>query len=264
MNLAPLLLRLLVCGTIVGIVPTQAATVTLRVLTYNIHHGQGTDGRLDLERIARVIQERRADLVALQEVDRKVPRSGMVDQVAELERLTGLKAAYGKNLDLQGGEYGNAILSRFPILEHRNHALPRLNGNEQRGLLEVLVSVENRRIAFFCTHLNEKPADRERLLAVEAIQSILKNRANLPVLLAGDLNACPDSEVLRRTMVFLKDTCTIRPADALTIPAGKPDRRIDYVLHNGHAGIKTIESHVISEKVASDHRPVITVIELVE
>src|SRR5512142_1551034 len=93
------------------------------VLTYNIHHGEGTDGRIDLERIARVIRLVSPDLAALQEVDRRTTRSGGVDQLAELGRLTGMEPLFGKTIPHQGGDYGNAVLSRMQVAEHVNTAL---------------------------------------------------------------------------------------------------------------------------------------------
>jgi len=113
--------------------------VTVRVLTYNIHHGEGMDGQIDLERIAAVIRETEADLVALQEVDRGVERTSRADQPGHLGELAGMHAVFEKNIAYQGGEYGNAVLSRFPVEHHQNHHLPRLLPNEQRGLLEVHV-----------------------------------------------------------------------------------------------------------------------------
>ena len=112
-----------------------SAVNELSVMTYNIHHGEGTDGKVDIERIAAVIKQADPDLVALQEVDQKVKRSGQIDQPAELARLTGLHVVFGGNLPLEGGEYGNAVLSRFPIKRHENHSLPRTDGGEQRGVL---------------------------------------------------------------------------------------------------------------------------------
>lgn len=78
------------------------APLRLRVLTYNIHHGAGIDGKLDLERIARVIRDARPDIVALQELDRNTQRTRKVDQPAELARLTGLHGTFGGNIALQG------------------------------------------------------------------------------------------------------------------------------------------------------------------
>src|SRR5687767_10650352 len=103
---------------------TADAPKRLRVLCYNIHHGEGLDGKLDLERIAKLITETGADLVALQEVDRGAQRTKGLDIPAELGRLTGLTPVFRKNHDLKPGEYGNAILSRWPVMDVKNTWLP--------------------------------------------------------------------------------------------------------------------------------------------
>src|SRR5688572_24043854 len=87
----------------------------VRVLVYNIHAGKDASRIDNLERVAALIAERKADIALLQEVDRNTTRSGNVDQLAELQRRTGMNGAYGKALDFQGGEYGIAVLSRWPL-----------------------------------------------------------------------------------------------------------------------------------------------------
>src|SRR5690242_4466409 len=89
-------------------------TRRLRIMTYNIHHAEGLDGKVDTERIAKLINDEKADLVALQEVDRGAERTKKRDLLAELAAATGMKMGFGKNIPLQGGEYGTAILSKFP------------------------------------------------------------------------------------------------------------------------------------------------------
>jgi len=79
---------------------------TVRVLTYNIHHGEGMDGFFDLPRLARIIEATGADLVALQEVDQGTQRSSGVNELTELARLTRFHPAFGKAMDFQGGGYG--------------------------------------------------------------------------------------------------------------------------------------------------------------
>ena len=90
-------------------------------MTYNIHVGVGMDKKLDLPRIADVIKREHVDLVGLQEVDRGVERTQRIDEIAELARLTRMDYAFAFNLKYQGGQYGVAILSRFPIrdTDHR-------------------------------------------------------------------------------------------------------------------------------------------------
>ena len=104
----------------------------IRVLTYNIHHGEGTDGRIVLPRIAQLIRRLKPDLVALQEVDNKTRRTGQVDQASELARLTGMRVVFGRAKNHRGGQYGNVVLSRWPILATQNHPLPKDTGSEPR------------------------------------------------------------------------------------------------------------------------------------
>ncbi|MEZ6125794.1 MAG: endonuclease/exonuclease/phosphatase family protein [Planctomycetaceae bacterium] len=101
----------------------------LRVLSYNIHHAEGVDRKLDLERIAKVIPSVKPDVVALQEVDQNVKRTGSIDQPEKLARLTEMNVIFGANIELQGGHYGNAVLSRFPIARHKNHLLPNIDNS---------------------------------------------------------------------------------------------------------------------------------------
>src|SRR3954470_16689448 len=91
------------------------STNTFRVMTYNIHHGEGLDGKVDLQRIADLIKEEKADMVALQEVDRNTERTGKRNFPAEFAKLTGMSCVFSNNWPVKGGEYGTAILTRFPI-----------------------------------------------------------------------------------------------------------------------------------------------------
>ena len=244
-----------------GCVSAQPATV--RVLTYNIHHGAGMDGEVDLERIANVIRQARADLVALQEVDRGVERTVRVDQPERLAELTGMYVVFGKNIDLQGGEYGNAVLSRFPIEHHRNHHLPRLpSKNEQRGLLEAHVTVDRTSLVFVATHFDHQPDDSERLASVATLRARLAKYAQRPVIVAGDLNALPGSRVIQKTAAFLQDTGANREEPLFTYPADDPDRRIDYIMYNDHPAIQCLDYRVLPDSVSSDHRPVLAVFAL--
>src|SRR5258708_24205877 len=102
----------------------QTVPGTLRVLTYNIHHGEGTDGRFDLWRLAEVMKSVQPDVVALQEVDRGTERSSSVDQLAELERLTHMHAEFGKAMDFSGGSYGVARLCAWPLRRTGNPPPP--------------------------------------------------------------------------------------------------------------------------------------------
>jgi endonuclease/exonuclease/phosphatase family metal-dependent hydrolase len=235
----------------------------IRVITYNIHHGEGTDGKIDLERIAKLLMAEKPDIVALNEVDQGVERTHGIDTPAEMDRLTGMTAVFEKNIDYQGGKYGNAILTRLPVRRHENHKLPSDYKGEQRGVLEVELgdADEKEPLLFFATHLDYRPANHERLASVPRIKEIIGNRTKQLAILAGDLNDAPDSQVLAEFAKHWKIT-TDQPLPSF--PSDKPNRQIDFILVRPADRWKVVETRVIEEKVASDHRPLLAVLEQLE
>lgn len=148
----------------------SAEPTRLRVLSYNIHHAEGVDRKLDVERIASVILFVKPDIVALQEVDQKVKRTDSVDQPAELARLTEMNAVFGANIELQRGHYGNAVLSRFPITRHKNHLLPNIDDGGQRGVIEAEITMpQSSQSLLLATHLDYRADERERLASAKFI-----------------------------------------------------------------------------------------------
>ena len=232
--------------------------VTLRVLTYNIHHGEGTDGKIDLPRLAKVIAAAEPDFVALQEVDDRCKRSGGVDQTAELARLTKLHGRFGKAIDYDGGGYGQAILSRFPLPEVSVHLLPGVPDRERRVAVAARVRVGDGgpEVTFATTHLHHLRADFREQQAEELNRMF--GATGGPVILAGDLNATPEAKPLD----VLKAKWTVAVPQEGTYPSGKPTKVIDYVLARPGGRFRVIETRVIDEPTASDHRPVLVVVEL--
>lgn len=229
----------------------------LRVVTYNIHHGEGTDGKLDLERIAAAINAEKPDLVGLNEVDQGCGRSQGIDEPAVLAKLTDMTHVFEKNIDHDGGKYGNAILSRLPIVRHENHKLPSDYEGEQRGVLEVEVGDANDSLLFLCTHLDYRPNDHERLASIETIEKLVAARDGKPVVLVGDLNAVPESKVME---TFAKTWARSNSKPLATFPAAKPEKQIDYVLFRPAAEWEVVETRVLEEPVASDHRGMMAVL----
>lgn len=226
----------------------------VNVLSYNIHHGEGVDGRLDLGRIAKVITDSGADLVALQEVDAKTQRTGGVDQTAELGRLTGLRAYFGKAMDYQGGAYGQALLSRWPLEDLTVHALPNPVAREPRIALAAVVRAPGLKpFRMVGTHLD---ANRDGAVRVLQAQELVRLFAAdpLPTVLVGDFNALPEARPMTLLLERFTDAAAGRPEP--TIPAEHPTRRIDYVLFRPAAQWTPVTSSVLAEPTASDHRPV--------
>jgi endonuclease/exonuclease/phosphatase family metal-dependent hydrolase len=245
-----------VCGAVLG---CAAEPPRVRVLTYNIHHGEGTDGQLVLARIAEVIRRAAPDLVALQEVDNATRRSHGVDQAAELGRLTGMRAVFGKAMDYDGGGYGEAVLSRFPLSEVTVHALPFTAGREPRCALSVRVELGagGPTVLFAATHL-EHARETLRLLQTQELDRALTGTGTVPAILAGDLNDGPDSPPLRLLLAHWTDAAAGRPQP--TWPAAAPESRIDYVLLRPAGRWRVVEEQVIDERTASDHRPLLVVL----
>ncbi|WP_457254377.1 endonuclease/exonuclease/phosphatase family protein [Pedococcus sp. P5_B7] len=227
----------------------------LGLLSYNIHSGVGLDGRLDLDRLADVIDDSGADVVALQEVDRfRREQSGFEDQPGVLAQRLGMHLAYAANLDGEPAhpgapraQYGTALLSRLPLESSTNTLLPCFEGSEQRGLLEATVVVEGRPLRVLGTHL-QWDSETERTRQAEAIVATLDAR---PTVLLGDLNTTPGSPAYQCLAARLDDAWTlVGEGEGHTFDAEPPPRRIDYVWVGG--GVVAVSAQVLPS-VASDH-----------
>jgi|GEM_PF-86056 len=242
------------------------ATNQVRVLCYNIHYGQGTDGKYDIPRLAEVIRRTKPDLVALQEVDVGVKRSSRIHEAQRLAELTGMAVRFGPTQHYEGGLFGNAVLSRLPILDVAIHPLPYTESTPERTTYPrgaIAVTVKGPRgtpLRFISTHFQHNVPD-DRLAEAQAINQLFASDGNaIPTILAGDMNAVPDSGPIAELLTLWSST-TDEPATP-TAPATQPRSRIDYVFFRPASKFQLIESQVIPEAVASDHRPVFAVLEL--
>jgi endonuclease/exonuclease/phosphatase family metal-dependent hydrolase len=230
----------------------------VRVLSFNILHGETMKGDFDLEQIARVIRQTEPDLVAMQEVDLYTGRSGSLDLASELGLLTRMVPLFGSAMPYDGGEYGEGILSRFSFLSSRNHALPAGEGKEPRAALEVRVILKSGdTIAFVGTHFDHT-GDVDRINQAAELRDILAE-VDLPILLAGDLNATPESQTME---ILLSDLNPSSLDLAPTIPSDGPRVKIDYILYGPPDRWRVLESRVICDTVASDHCALLSVLEL--
>ncbi|PQO33794.1 endonuclease/exonuclease/phosphatase family protein [Blastopirellula marina] len=245
---------------LVPLVLQAAEPVRVRVVSYNIHHAEGTDAKLNLPRIAKVIAAANPDIVALQEVDQKVKRTGQVDQVAELAKLTKMNSVFGGNIPLQGGWYGNAVMTRYASLSMTNHPLPQLGPGEKRGVIEADITIPglDQPLKFLATHFDHHRDDAERIASAKKIQKLAEGWKDRPALFAGDLNATPESESIK---LITQDWTSANQKNLNTIPSQKPNRQIDYILYRPASGWKVIEFQVLDEPVASDHRGILAVLE---
>jgi len=244
---------------IVALAPALATEpATLRLMTYNVHHCEGSDGKLDVERIAKVIQDQNCDLVALQELDRNTARSKQVDQLEVLAKLTGMQPFFGKSIDHAGGEYGVGVLSRLPVSEHKTTKLPSGAKREQRVALEVVVQPrEGEKFVFVSTHLDHSSGEHDREKQTAQLFQMFSS-GERQAILAGDFNA-PTS---RPEIATLLQKWTDVDSEKLspTIPVTKPTVKIDYIFLPNNSPWQVVAVEVLHEPIASDHLPLVATV----
>lgn len=233
---------------------------TFKVLSYNIHHANppSVPDKIDLEAIAKVIKESGADLVGLQEVDVHTIRSGKSsNQAEELGKMTGMYVYFSKGIDFQGGEYGTAVLSKYPMLKTERHELPNREGlkAEPRTLAVITVEVQGRQVKFANTHLDYTDAENN-LLQINKVLEIFEGE-KLPIILVGDFNALPESASIQLLDQHFNRSCTENCG--FTIPQVQPNRTIDFIMASKEAPFEVVSHEVIDEPYASDHLPVLAV-----
>lgn len=230
---------------------------TLTIVCYNIHHGNPPEKPdvIDLDAIANVIATQKPDLVALQEVDVNINRSGKVDQAAYLAKKLNMYHYFAKAIDHDGGDYGVTVLSKFPILESNTLKFSRIEGRkaEDRVLATVTVKLNSgKTIKFSSTHLDHVRNDKLRLIQVaEIIKQAEKE--TLPFIVAGDFNAKPSSATIKLLDETFSRTCY--DCD-FTIPVVRPKETIDFITYKKNEKIEVIKHEVIQEHLASDHLPI--------
>lgn len=273
----------------------QAKPRELRVMTYNIKHGQTNaactqppripgqppfpDCNLDLQASVNVIRSHNPDIVGVQEVDRFWARSAYQDEPAAIAAGLGMEHyCYAANLDHQPDshanvphQYGTVIVSRFPILECSNTFLRRtLPGNEQRGLTRALINVRGVPLQFFNTHLHTTAADR--LLQTADVAGVIDAAPAGAIVVMGDFNARPTAAEMTPIYARFLDSWleagvpTATNPNGLTSPArltGNPTSRIDYIFVSPQVTVTStdvpIDQHT---NLAADHYPVVANITL--
>lgn len=223
---------------------------TLRIMSYNIRNCRGLDNIYDIQRTADVIRNSDADIIAIQEVDSVTRRSKGVDIADTLAILCKMHAYYSTAIEYDGGKYGVAILSRKKAIATYRAALP---GREEK---RTILIAEYPELTFACTHLSLNEEDR--MASLEIIDSIAKE-CKKPFIIAGDLNDNPQSPFIKE---LSRNWKIIAPNEEPTFPADKPNVTIDYIaaIKECERDIESVDSKVIEEPTASDHRPIVTTI----
>lgn len=239
------------------------STLLIRVMAYNIHHANppSKPGLIDIDAIAKAIKDQNPDLVALQEVDVNTVRSGKFNQAEEIAKRLGMSFFFAKAIDHEGGDYGVAILSKYPMSETRINRLPTeaSTKGEPRVLATAEISLPNGKfIRFGSTHMDAQRPAINRELQIKEINRVAADE-KLPFIVAGDFNAPPGS-----TVIDLLDQSFTRSCQQceFTIPVHEPNKAIDFIAFTPKSKFTAQSTMVIPERYASDHLPVLAVLQM--
>jgi len=235
------------------------AEETFRIATYNIHKCRGLDRRVRPKRIAQVLREINADVIGLQEVVGMDEITRERNQVRAIAEELGMDFRIGENRRLHGAAYGNAVLSRFPIIADHNHDLS-CRRYEPRGCLEVNVQLPQSQtvVQTFNVHLGtsffERRYQAHRLL--EVITGAAEQSP--PTIILGDFNEWTRGLTTRLLNRHLNSAeLEQRLGRARTYPGVFPLLHLDHVYYNSLLGLKSINVHrSLLALAASDHLPI--------
>jgi endonuclease/exonuclease/phosphatase family metal-dependent hydrolase len=233
--------------------------MALKLATYNIHSGIGTDGKFDLSRIAGVLREIDADIIALQEVGDFLGRTTSIHHPEELAEMLGMHMTFGPNVVRDGRRYGNAILSRLQIQRSRNYDLS-VHSKEPRGALRADLDLGHGRILHvFCLHLGLSVGERRRqenlLLSADILRDAVRKD---PVIVCGDFNYWWNGPVPAMVRSAIHDAGHRLRAVERTYPSRRPMLRLDRVYIDGGVKPIALTAHRSkATKVASDHLPLV-------
>ena len=228
--------------------PTDEAR-PLTLLTFNIRSANDKNGSIKLEEIVEEIRETDAHIIGLQEVERMMPRSGYRDQARLVAEELGYHYYYGGNINIFGVQYGNALLSKYPILAANNHKLPR-EKLEPRGMIEADIDADGSLLHVFVTHLGLSSLERSK--QVRYINGILSQRKG-NILLLGDFNNHPDSEEMSTLDDRLTDSAAaLNQLDQFTfaLKSTTPNVRLDRIYASDNI---TLKHHRVQPSAVSDH-----------
>ncbi len=212
------------------------------------------EGNVMLEQIVEEIRDTDAQIIGLQEVEHKMPRSNYQDQARLLAEALGYHYYYGGNINILGVQYGNALLSKFPIVNTQNHKLPK-KMLEPDGLIEAEVDVDGISYYVYVTHLGLNPVERN--LQIQYINEQLAQREG-NILIFGDFNNNPDSDEMQLLDYLMIDSAAaLNKGDLYTFSnwGDTAEERIDRIYISDQIDLK---NHEVKPSAVSDHRRVIT------
>lgn len=237
--------------------PQAADSNTIRVINYNLHDAVNTDGRVDPEALALIIEQSGADIVAVQEISRGWLIWGGMDMLEWLAQRLDMHYVWGPTADAQ---WGNAILTRLPIIEYTNNPLPPEDVLLLRGYLYAEIDVNGQTLTVIDTHFSEK-AGQDDIRAQQASVLVDVAGGRPATIVMGDLNSLPDSLALEVMLGggFVDISRESGLANTYTYPAFAADHQIDYIFISPDL---RFSDFAIPLTTASDHLPLSATITL--
>lgn len=246
----------------------------LRILTYNIHRAIGIDRRFRPERIIEILKYYDADICLLQEVDEGAPRSRELELAREFaEAVPYAYLAAGYNVSLRKGRYGNATLSKFPIVRERNIDLT-IGSRKRRGCqhttIEIPVGDTARQLEIFNLHLGLGARERERQAGVLVRSHEFADLSEeTPCIIGGDFNDWRArlrpifTEALQFRSASERQCRTVFHRDIRTYPSFSPRGALDKIFYRGpFSRHSCFRCRMQVSKIASDHAPLIADLEI--
>ncbi len=233
-----------------------AAPSMLRVATYNVHACVGTDGRLDPNRVASVIAELDADIVALQEFTYPVSVALETRTPVVLSTLDRYQCALGPTRQTVAHCFGNALFTRLPIVDIFRIDIS-IERREPRGALAATIEVGDLHLHVLAAHLGLRV--RERRYQVRQILAYLDSVARTPLIVLGDFN----DWLPGRSVVHILDRRLGRPPRPASFPVAWPVVALDRIwVHPAHALRRIVAHRTPTAQLASDHLPVVADVEV--
>ena len=231
----------------------------MKIMSFNTQHCLNyLEQKIDFQIMANAIKDCDADIVGLNEMRGEGTHPDFQPQTKILAGLTGLKNYYfARAIDFKWGPYGNAFISKYPIIKAETIPIPdpdvkRYNGYyETRCLLKAKLS---NGVTVLVTHFGLNPDEQEN-----AVKTVVENLENEKCVLMGDFNVLPDNEVLKPIRERMKDTASFFVGEKMSFPSDNPNRKIDYIFVSPDIDIISAD---IPEIIASDHRPHIAEIDI--
>lgn len=231
----------------------------MKIMSFNTQHCLNyLEQKIDFQIMADAIKKCDADIVGLNEIRGEGTHPDFQAQTEILSSLTGLKNHYfARAINFKYGPYGNAFISKYPIISAQTIPIPdpevkKYNGYyETRCLLKAKLS---NGLTVLVAHFGLNPDEQEN-----AVKTVVENLENEKCVLMGDFNVLPDNEVLKPIRERMKDTAELFDEEKFSYPSDNPNRKIDYIFVSKDINVVSADIPAI---VASDHRPYSTEIDI--